>query len=59
MIKAANNNLPIQPVIPALVTSTDDTTDYIYEGKGETKKESWKSETEKSLGQKSLWHKIP
>ena len=30
MIKAANNNLPIQPVIPALVTSTDDTTFYIF-----------------------------
>ena len=34
--RANNNNAPISPMQPELIFSTDDTTDYIFEGKGVT-----------------------
>ena len=36
MIRKENGNAPIFPVRPELIFSTDDTTDYIFEGKGVT-----------------------
>ena len=36
IIRQVNNNAPVFPVRPELIFSTDDTTDYIFEGKGVT-----------------------
>ena len=38
MVSAAHEHLPINPVLPASQFSTDDTTDYIYEGGGKKRR---------------------
>ena len=48
MISKAHDNLPLIPVIPALVISTDDTVNYVFEGEG-TKEEKFRLVGTKSL----------
>ena len=35
LVSKCNNNLPIIPLSPCDITSSDDTTNYVDEGKGE------------------------
>ena len=37
LVRKANKNLHMHPIAPEYIYSTDDTTDYIFEGKGEKK----------------------